>query len=154
MTAINEHGELDPFRASEIVQGIEGGAGGAAAEKDVIHQDDRFIGDVEGDGGWMQSGRQLFVDIIPVHVDVEGADGHRAIPDPGERVAQATGEVDATTLHTDEHDFGGMLVAFRDFVSDPLQGAMDREGVQDLNLYFRRHINLGGAIRRRSQRGE
>src|ERR1041384_2800533 len=38
MSAIDQHGELHAAGAAEIVQRIEGGAGGPAAEENVVHQ--------------------------------------------------------------------------------------------------------------------
>ena len=52
VAAVDEHGQLNPARPAKIIQGVHGGADSAAAEKHVIHQHDRFAGDIERDHRW------------------------------------------------------------------------------------------------------
>jgi hypothetical protein len=79
------------------------------------------------------------MDIVPVHIDIEATNGNWTAPDPRECLAQAAGEVNAAALHADQDHLGRIPIPFHDFVRDALQGAVDGEGIKDLNLYFRRH---------------
>jgi hypothetical protein len=57
VTAVNEHGELNPARTAKVVQGVERRAGSAAAEQNVVHEHDVLAGDIERDRGRMHLGR-------------------------------------------------------------------------------------------------
>src|SRR5581483_7208391 len=115
----------------KVIQGIHGGAHGAAAEQHVIHQHDGFGGDIERDDGGMHGGAQATVEIVPVHADIEAAGGDGMRPNTGQQRAQAPGESHATALNADEDDFGAGVVAFGDLMGDAHEGALNGGGVED-----------------------
>ena len=56
MAAVHQHRQLHPARPAKIGQGIQRRARGAPAEKNVVHQNDRLAGDVEGNDGGLHVG--------------------------------------------------------------------------------------------------
>ena len=54
--AITDHGQLDPLRATQVENGVEGRADRAARVEHVVHENDRLAGEVDGDEGAAQAG--------------------------------------------------------------------------------------------------
>jgi hypothetical protein len=131
MAAINQYGELDAARASEIVEGIHRGADGAAAEEHVVNENHSLAVDIERDGGGMNVRADALIEVVTVHVDIETAVGDGVAPDLGKERTEAAGELDAATLDADENDFSAVIVALGDFVSDAREGAPEGVGVED-----------------------
>jgi hypothetical protein len=76
MSAIDEDEELNAGGAAVIEEGIEGGAGGAAGVEDVVHEDDVFALDGEGDFGGVELGLGAYGrEVVAIEVDVEDAYG-------------------------------------------------------------------------------
>jgi hypothetical protein len=131
MTAVDEDGQLNFLRPAKIIEGVHGGPDGAAAEQDVINQDHGFAGDIERDDGRLDVGRGPFVEVIPVHRDIELAERSGVVPDAGKDLAEQLRERHAAALDADEHDFAAGFIALGDFVRDAGERALDCLGIQD-----------------------
>src|SRR5690606_322393 len=73
--AVDEDGELDPGRAAEVVDRVEGGADRAPGVEDVVDEDDG--GAVDPAGGQLgaeQGAGGLGAQVVAVHRDVERAE--------------------------------------------------------------------------------
>ncbi len=141
MASIDEDGELDGARTAEVVEGIERGAGGAAAVEDIIDEDDRPLIDVAGNLGREDLGRESMIEVVAVHGDVDGADGDGVIPDFGEMKAEALSEEWASALDAEQDDLVAGGVALGDFVSDPCENSLHlRSCHEDFRFGYHCHV--------------
>jgi hypothetical protein len=143
MTAIHEHGELNPVRTAEIHERIHGGTRGASAGQYVIDEDDRFARHIEGNDGGMNLGRGVLIQVVAVHVDVDLAEGDGVPPDRFKDPGEAFREMDATRLDAGEHDRFAIVIALGDFVGNAGDDAMDIERVEEGSRILH---NAGGGI--------
>jgi hypothetical protein len=135
--AIDEDGEVDAIGSAEIVEGIEGGAHGAAAIEDIVGEDHGGTVEVAGEVGGMDFGCGTMVEIIAVegHIDLAGGDG--LAEQTGQFGGQPCGEVDTAFLNAQEGEAIGVGETFGDLVGHTADGeAEGRGGHQDLG---RRH---------------
>ena len=112
VAAIDQHQQVDARRAAVIEQSVERGADGAAGVEHVVHQDDVFALDGEGDLGGADDG--LDVDggeVVAVEIDIEDADRHGAVFERFDFPRQALRQGHAAAADADE----GEAVEVRDF---------------------------------------
>ena len=128
MAAIDQDCELDFFGAADVAESVECGAGGAAAVEDIIDEDDDFVGDVGGNGGFVDFDSGLLVKVVAVHGDIHNAAGNLFVPDFADAIGQAAGEVDTAALDADDDDFLVGFVAFGDFGGHAFDGALNDGG--------------------------
>jgi len=129
MTAIDQHRELNSFRPAEIIQGIHRGANRPAAEEYIVHEHDRFAGDIERDDGRLDVRRGALVQIISMHGNIQVAGGNRMLPDLREQAGQFFRERHSAALYADQRHFRARFVALGDFVRDARERALDGLGV-------------------------
>lgn len=136
--AIDEDGEVDAFGAAEIVEGIEGGAHGAAAAEDIVGEDDGGAVEVAGEVGGMDFGCGSVVEIITMQGDIDLAGGDGLTEQLGQFGGQPRGEVDAAFLNAEEGEAMGVGEAFSDLVGHTADGEAERRGGhQDLGMRHR-----------------
>ena len=128
MAAIDQHCELDFFWTTDVAQSIEGGTGGAAAVENVIDQDDDFVGDVSGNGGFVDFDSGLLVEVVAMHGNVHDAAGDLFVPNFTDAIGEEAGKVDAAALDADDDDFLVGFVAFGDFGGHAFDGALNGGG--------------------------
>ena len=131
MAAVNQHGQLNSFGPAQVVERVEGRAGGASTEQHVVHEHDRLAGDVERNHCWMDLRSDLMIQVVAVHGDVEAAHGNRMAPNTLQQAGEASGQMHTTPLHTHQHHLRARLVPFGDFVGDARQRPAQRPGVQN-----------------------
>ena len=131
MAAVNQHRELDFFRAAKIVQRVHCRARGAAAEQHVVHQHDGLAGHVERDDGRVNRGSGALVQIVTMHVHVENTHRHGVVPDAGESLCESGREVVAANGNAYQHHVVAIFVALGNFMRNAREGALDRRGVED-----------------------
>src|SRR6266540_1930303 len=131
VAAVDEHGQLHPARTAKVVQRVERGAGGPAAEQHVVHHHDRPAFQIKRQERRLDVRRGLAVEIVPMHAHVDVANGHRMAPDALEQGAQSFGQVNAPALDPDDRHGVGRLVALGNFVGDPREYAVDGLGVEE-----------------------
>jgi len=65
---------------AEVIQGVHRGPDGPPAEQHVIYQDHRFPGHVEWNDRRLDVGRGPPVKVVPVHADIQAANGDGLFP--------------------------------------------------------------------------
>ena len=131
VAAVDQHRELDGARPAEVVERVERGADGAAGEEHVVDQHDDLAVDPAGrDLGGQGAGR-LQPQVVAVHRDVEGADGHGVPLDRGDPLGEPAGQRDAAGRDAEQDEVVGALVALEDLVGDAGQRPGDVGAVED-----------------------
>src|SRR5690606_41379874 len=69
---VHDHQQMDGAGPSEVHDGVEGGAGGAARVEHIIHQHQLPLGDVERNAGGAHHGLlQAQAEVVAVHRRIE-----------------------------------------------------------------------------------
>lgn len=148
--AIDEDGEVDAIGTAEIMEGVEGGAHGAAATEDIVGEDHGGTVQVAGEVGGMDFRCGTMVEVIAVEGHIDLAGGDRLAEQPGQFGGQPCGEVDTAFLDAEEGEAIGVGEAFGDFVGHPTDSeAEGRGGHQDLGK--RHEVAQFNSLRRASQ---
>src|SRR5687767_14138817 len=129
MSTVDQDGELNPPGPTEVIQSVHRRANGAPTKQDVIDQNDRFIGDIEGDDCWMNIRCDMFGQVVTIHPDVEAPDGDRLTPDAVEELSQSFCQYDTPTLNADKHHFAALFIALGNFVRHAGQGALQGDTI-------------------------
>src|SRR3989338_4206731 len=130
--AVDQDGQVDELRAAQVDQVIDGGAHGPAGVQDVIHQDNRFIGDVEWDARVVHPAfGQERIEIVAVERNVHLA--HRHFPPLAllDHLAQPLGEIDAARPDADKGELLRTLMLAQDLPAKALQALPDLLRIQD-----------------------
>jgi len=136
VAAVDEDEELDARGAAVIEEGVERGADGAAGIEDVVHKDDVFAGDVEGDVSGADDGLDIDGgEVVAVEVYVEDADGDFAILEGLDLGGEALGERDAPAADADESKEVEVLGFFENLMSQPDEGAVDLGSAHELSFF-------------------
>ena len=131
MAAVDEDREPDPSRAAQVRERVHRGADRPAGEQDVVDEDHRPAGDVEGDPRLVDLGRfRGEPDVVAVEGDVEGSDRDLDALDRGDLPREAEGEVVPSVGDPDE-DEAVRAFALDDLVGDPREGAAHVVGTED-----------------------
>src|SRR5581483_6980382 len=135
VAAVDQHGQLDHARAAQVDQRVQRGPDRPAGVEDVVDQDDRPVGDREGDVGPPQHrGLALAAQVVAVERDVEGPDRDRLALDRLEPRGDAAGQQDAAGPEPDQRQLPDAAGPLDDLVGDPGEGAVDPRVVEDLGL--------------------
>jgi len=105
MSSINQHRQLNTGGSAKIVQCVQCGASGASAKKDIVHQNDGSVIDIEGDLGRMHVGDGMLGKIVTMHADIDCPNGNVLTPNAGEYRGETASEVNAACLHANDDDF-------------------------------------------------
>ena len=115
MAPVNQHRQLNPPGPPKIIQRIHGRARRSPAEQDIVHQNDRFAGDIERDHCGMHLRSGVAVQIIAMHADIQAADQDGVVPDFLQNRRQAFGQENSAALHPDQRHFA--LFSLRSAIS-------------------------------------
>jgi hypothetical protein len=122
MSSVNQDRQLDGTRAAEINDFIEGGADGAARVQNVVDKNNDFIDDVEQEVGLLNDRLIEFIlDIVAIKSYVNDADRKREFADFAKDFSQPFRDYGAPSADADYHHVLGALVAFDNFMSNPVQ---------------------------------
>lgn len=127
--AVNENGELDAVGPREVVEGVEGGAGGAAAEQDVVREDYGGAVEVAREIGGADIRGGTLVEVVAMEGGVELAGGNGMMGEAFEFPGEPGGEMDAAFLDPEEDEAGIAGVAFGNFVGHATDGQAEGVGV-------------------------
>jgi hypothetical protein len=144
VATVHEDGELDFRGAAKRGDRIEGGAGRAAGEKHIVHQDQRAVVEIDGEIGDFKGGDfAARGEVVAVHRDIDcakvGFDPVNFLDVFGE----AAGDFQTTGGNSGENKpvGGGMLL--NDLMGHAADGFLDRVGVEgDCGVVVR----LGGLV--------
>jgi hypothetical protein len=131
VAAVDQHRELDPGRAAEVAEGVQGGPDGPAGVQDVVYQDDGASLDAFGrEVGALQRAGRVQPQVVAVHGHVQRADRDVGALDRGDPGCQPVGQRDPAGGDAQQHQVVGALGAFQDLVGDPGQGPADVGGLE------------------------
>src|SRR5229473_6739189 len=128
MSSIDQHGQLDRPRPSEVHERIHRRACGPAVVDDIVDEHDHLAIDVRH-VGLATVRRHAQMPIVAVLADVEGADDDRRPFELHEAVRQATREMVSFGHHAHQHEVAGAAVALEDLVRDARKRTPDLLGV-------------------------
>ena len=140
MAAIDQDAHANAFRAPEIEQAVHGGAGGASGVENVVDQHDIAIVHYEWNLGGLHDGlRRDGGEIVAIERDIERADGHFHVRESFDRFREALRQRNAAAAHADQRDICRAAAFFHDFMGQPLQGAIDFFGGEQLPFFDDAH---------------
>ena len=135
VAAVDHDGQLDGPCPTEVVEGVQGGADGAAREEDVVDEHHDLAGQVARDVGDRLGQHGAQADVVAVEGHVEPADVEGGDPlDLAEDLGHLRGEGHATRLEPHQDDVLDAPVALDDLVRHAGQGAQDVGRTEDLGV--------------------
>jgi hypothetical protein len=113
VSAVDEDEDLNARGAALVHEGVEGGAGGASGEEDVVYEDDVAA---------------VAREVVAIVGDVYGSGGDVVLFDFRDEGCEAAGEGDSAALDADEGEGCGVAGFLGDFMREADEGALDFRG--------------------------
>ena len=134
MAAVNEDGELDAAGATQVHDGVEGGADGAAGVENIVHEHDALGIQVERDVRGVDRRSEVGEVVVAVEADVEASQRDAHPLDTLDLVHEFLCEQIAAGHDTHKREVLNALVLLDDLVRDAGDGAVDRGVIHDDGL--------------------
>jgi hypothetical protein len=128
---IDEDGEGDPRRPSEVRELVEGRAHGAPGIEHVVDDDDLRPIDIPRELGLPDHrSRTDGLEIVSIERDIERPARRRIAFALADELGQSVRQLNAASLYTDQHQAIRPAVELNDLARHPLQRAVYCPGVQ------------------------